>query len=179
MAFGFASPFRVVIAYDDFTSGKRAMSTVGFLEQRMARGTELRTSMWKFDVLRSAKLHQMAVEDAVEADVIIVASAQNGGLSEEARSWVNGWVAKKRGQTAALIALLDFTGENMVEPAFAYSFLQGAAARARIDFLPQEIRPTGANPPALSMRAFSKGRGRSPGLSDPNPPPPQTSGLKN
>ncbi len=146
--------FRVVIVYDDFASGKRAMDTCNFLVCQLGGGIELRTSMWKFDVLRTAKLHQIAVEDAIEADVIIVANARNAGLPAEVKRWVDGWAMRKQGQAAALVALLDFTGEDVQESATVHAFLQGAAADAKIDFLPQEIRFTGSRMPNISS-AFS------------------------
>jgi hypothetical protein len=107
--------FKVVMAYDDFAAGKRAMDTCNFLVFQLGGGIELRSSMWKFDVLRSAKLNQIAVHDAIEADVIIVANARNTGLPEEVKEWINGWVPHKQDQSAALVALLDFTGENTRE----------------------------------------------------------------
>ena len=47
--------------------------------------------MWKFDVLRGVKLNQIAVDDAIKADVIIVANSKNGGLPDEVKRWVEGW----------------------------------------------------------------------------------------
>jgi len=137
---GRKSVFHVVMAYDDFTSGKRAMDACNFLVFQLGDGVEWRSSMWKFDVLGHAKLNQIAIEDALEADVIIVANARNSGLPAEARKWIDGWVPGKRGQTAALVALLDFTGDQLTESAQAYAFLKEAATSADIDFLPQEIR---------------------------------------
>jgi hypothetical protein len=129
------------MVYDDFLAGKRAMDTCNFLAFQLGRGIELRTSMWKFDVLRCAKLNEMAVDDAVEADVIIVANGRDSGLPREVCAWLDAWVPRKRGRTAALLALLDFTGNDEEAPAEALSVLKRAAAGAEIDFLPQEIRP--------------------------------------
>jgi hypothetical protein len=146
---GHKGVFRVVMAYDDFTSGKRAMDACHFLGFQLGGGVELRSSMWKFDILRNARLNEIAVADAIEADVIIVANAPDAGLPEEVARWVEAWVPRKRGQTAALVALLDFTGKDPRESAQAYALLKGAAASASIDFLPQEIRG-----PDNAMAAF-------------------------
>lgn len=146
--------FRVVMAYDDFTAGKRAIDTCNFLVSRIGGSIELRSSMWKFDVLRSVKLNQIAVDDAIEADVIIVANARESGLPEEVKEWVNRWVTRKGGQAAALVALLDFTGEDTRESTRAYDFLKDAASLAKIDFLPQEIRSSKSRMPYTSKTAF-------------------------
>jgi hypothetical protein len=164
--------FRVVMAYEDFTAGKRAIDTCNFLVSRIGKAIELRSSMWKFDVLRSLKLNQMAVDDAVEADVIIVANGRNAGLPEEVKRWVDAWAARKEGQSAALVALLDFTGEQTHESSLAYTFLKSAAGAARIDFLPQEIRslkrrlPAVPAPSALPPRL---GAGKDPFVGRPSP----------
>jgi hypothetical protein len=136
------------MAYDDFASGKRAMDAYHFLVSQLGGGAELRSSMWKFDVLRSTKLNQIAVDDAIEADVIIVANARNGGLPDSVKTWITGWVPRKRGQAAALMALVDFTGEDVQAAVLAHSLLKDAAAEAKIDFLPQEIPfPESSLPP--------------------------------
>jgi hypothetical protein len=142
--------FRVVIAYDDFAAGKRAMDTCNFLVSQFAGEIELKSSMWKFDVLRSTNLNQLAVDDAVEADVIIVANGRESGLPEEVKGWVNTWVPRKHDPAAALVALLDFTGDDTRESAMAHAFLEGAAATAKIDFLVQEIRSSGEYMPPLA-----------------------------
>jgi hypothetical protein len=168
--------FRVLIAYDDFTSGKRAMDACHFLEFQLGSGIELRSSMWKFDILRNARLNEIAVADAIEADVIIIANAPDAGLPDEVARWVQAWVPRKRGQTAALVALLDFTGKNPGESTQAYALLKRAATSARIDFLPQEIHgPDDAMPafPPVPLRQMPPARTDS----VTNRPPPEGWGL--
>jgi len=137
---GRASDFRVVMVYDDFVAGKRAMETCNFLLMQLGRGVQLNSSMWKFDVLRCAKLKEMAVEDALEADVVIVANGRNCGLPPEVIDWLKCWTPTRRSGAAALVALMDYTGEDSREPARAHITLKHAAAKAGMDFLSQEIR---------------------------------------
>jgi hypothetical protein len=157
--------FRVVMAYDDFNSGKRAMDACNFLGFQLGGGVELRSSMWKFDILRNDRLKEIAVEDAIEADVIIVANAPDAGLPVDVARWIEAWVPRKRGQTAALVALLDFTGKDPRESAQAYALLKSAAASASIDFLPQEIRVPGNRIPAFPPAPL------------PHTPPPRTDAV--
>lgn len=168
--------FRVVIAYDDFTSGKRAMDACNFLGFQLGGGVELQSRMWKFDILRNPRLNEMAVGDAIEADVIIVANAPDTGLPDEVTRWIEAWVPQKRGQTAALVALLDFTGKDSRESANAYALLEGAAANASIDFLPQKIRVPGSKLPPLPRVAHKLSP---PPKADPiaTRPPPEGWGL--
>jgi len=69
-----------------------------------------------------------------------VANARNAGLPTSVRSWIAAWVPRKQGQSAALVALLDFTGEEGQEVTEARALLKNAAASAEIDFLPREIQ---------------------------------------
>ena len=163
--------FRVVMAYDDFASGKRAMATCNFLVYRLGGGIELRSSMWKFDVLRSAKLNQMAVDDAIEADVIIVANSRNGGLPDEVKKWVENWVPRKPARDSVLVALLDFTGEDVQASAQARTFLKEAAASAKIDFLPQEIRFRNSRMPLVPSKLFNRRQGTAPNQPGRKTPP--------
>ena len=141
--------FRVVMVYDDFVAGKRAMDTCHFLLQQLGGETKLNSSMWKFDVLRCAKLKQMAVADALEADVIIVANGQNSGLPPEVLDWLKRWTPVRRAGAAALVALVDYTGDDPREPARAQAHLKQAALAAGIEFLSQEIRASDIPEPIL------------------------------
>jgi hypothetical protein len=137
---GLQGMFRVVMVYDDFTAGKRAMDTCNFLLLQLGGGVKLSSSMWKFDVLRCSKLMEMAVEDAVDADVIIVANGPNCGLPDKVIHWLKSWTLARRGGSAALVALMDYTGDDPQEPDRAQVLLKQAASTAGIDFLPHEIR---------------------------------------
>src|SRR6185436_10810805 len=88
---------------------------------------QLRCSMWKFEVLRIPKLRRIAVSDAVEADVIVVATGSSGEVSAEVKQWIESWVPEKRGQTAALVALLQAAAMESIDPAAAEKYLKTAA----------------------------------------------------
>jgi hypothetical protein len=169
--------FRVVMAYDDFASGKRAMNTCDYLVSQFGGGVELRSSMWKFDVLRHTKLNQMAVDDAIEADVIIVANSRNGELPEEVTRWVDQWARRKQGHATALVALLDFTGQNSGPSARALAFLKTAAHRAKMDFLPRQIRTSAGRLFPLTSASFNLGPPPSTAAATPPAPPAEGSGI--
>lgn len=140
--------FNVVIAYEDFRAGKRAMDMCKPLVSLLGSEVQFRNSMWKFDILRSEKLNRIAIGDAIEADIIIVATTQPGDLPEQIKEWVESWVPEKRGQTAALLALMDFPPPEDGVPSLSYNYLEKAAANAGIDFLPQIVQPSGDQEPA-------------------------------
>ena len=134
--------FTAVIVYEDFAAAHRAMDTCKHLMSQLEGDVEFRTSMWKFDLLRNIKLSQIAASDAIEADVIIIAASQNSDLTNEVKAWMESWIPAKRGQSAALVALLDFTNEDMRNSCLAHSFLKNAAATAGMDFIARGIQFT-------------------------------------
>jgi hypothetical protein len=130
--------FSVVIAYEDFDSGRRAMDACKLLVSQLGNEVHLRSSMWKFEVLEVTKLNRIATHDAIEADMIIVATARNGDLPGPVKAWVESWVPEKRGQTAALLALMVFTDGNELDGTNpTRTYLRSAATAAGIDFLQQ------------------------------------------
>lgn len=133
------SAFHVVIAYEDFAAGHRAMDACKLLVSQLDGQVEFRSGMWKFDILRNSKLNQIAAEDAAAADAIIVATSQSGDLPAEVRRWMETWIPLKRGQTSVLLALIESSGDEVANDMTAYKYLRQAAASAEIDFLPQSI----------------------------------------
>ncbi len=139
--------FHVVIAYEDFGSGQRAMDACKLFVSQLDGQVEFRSGMWKFDILRNEKLAQIAAEDAAGADAIIVATSQSADLPAEVRRWMETWIPLKRGQTSVLLALIESSGEDVTKNMTAYEYLRQAAASAQIDFLPQSF--SGGQPAPL------------------------------
>jgi hypothetical protein len=133
------SVFHILMVYEDSLAGKRAMDACQVLMSQLEGEVELRSSMWTFHTLRNPKLSRIATEDAIEADVIIIATGRNSELPGDVRKWIELWVPQKQGQTAALVAMTDFTGGDSARSSVTHVFLKGAAATAGIDFLSQEF----------------------------------------
>ena len=53
--------FNVVIAYEDFRAGKRAMDVCKPLVSMLGNEVQFRNCMWKFDILHNEKLNQIAI----------------------------------------------------------------------------------------------------------------------
>jgi hypothetical protein len=138
--------FHVVIVYEDAAAATGAMQTWSFLKKQLEPDFELRVSMWKFDLLQNGEMQELAVNDALEANLIIVASHTGTTLPMEIESWVQLWASRKRDDSAALIALLDQSAHAQAKWA-TFDFLKGAAARAGMQFLPH-VRYVQIEPPA-------------------------------
>lgn len=149
--------FNVVIAYEDFDTGKRAKETYDFLAHNLGRDCALNNEMWKFDVLRIPKLREIAVKDAAQADIIIVSSHGGSELPSDVKLWVESWL-KQPLKALALVALFDGQREGA---SASRAYLVAAAKRAGIGFFAQPDDVSGQRteellPPFAAERAWSR-----------------------
>jgi hypothetical protein len=102
--------FNVVIAYEDFETGKHAKETYDFLVSNLSHECRFANQMWKFDVLGIPKLREMAAKDAVVADIIIISCHGTHELSADVKAWINSWIY----QSSNAIALVALFGDGAV-----------------------------------------------------------------
>jgi len=126
------SALNVVIAYEDLETGKRALKTYEYLVQQLGQQCLFANQMWKFEVLASPKLKEMAAKDAAGADIIIVAAHDGYELPQDVKSWVDLWLSYNT-EASALVGLFD--GESAETP--VRSYLSAVASRAGIEFFSQ------------------------------------------
>lgn len=127
-------PLRVVIAYDDAAAGKRAMRTMGNLTKGLADEIKLQPLPWRFDLLADTDWFRVAASDAVNADILIIATSSAKPLPDAVGRWVEDAISQKRGTSAAVVALFgpeenpDELGSSRLHG------IQTAAERAGLDF---------------------------------------------
>jgi len=125
--------FNVVIAYEDFETGKHAKKTYDFLVEHLGDECRFNNQMWKFDVLAVPKLLEMAAKDAAHADIVIVSAHGNSDLPPEVKAWMDAWITKP----SRAIALVGLFGAQEYLNNPARGFLAGVARRAGIEFFSQ------------------------------------------
>ncbi len=136
--------FNVVIVYEDFETGKQAKKTYDFLVDNLGPDCHLTHQMWKFDVLGVSKLREIAVKDAVNADIIII-SSHGDEPPPAVIAWIESWL--QDGVSAlALVALFDRSESDNPQLRATREFLSGVATRAGIGFFAQP-----AGPPAITL----------------------------
>src|SRR5438552_15165684 len=84
--------FNVIIAYEDFETGKRAKKICDFLVENLGHDCQFTSQMWKFEVLSIPKLRAMAARDAMMADIVII-SWHGAELPPDVKASVEVWVA--------------------------------------------------------------------------------------
>jgi hypothetical protein len=127
--------FNVVIAYEDFETGKHAKKTYDFLVENIGGDWEFANQMWKFDVLSLPKLRDIAVEDAARADIIMI-SSRGRELPEQVKSWIESWLPIAAGPLA-LVALFQHTREDFAQRDAARKYLAEVARRGNMEFFAQ------------------------------------------
>ena len=133
----------VLIAYEDFETGKHAKETYDFLHEHLRCECTLTNQMWKFDVLNIPKLREIAVRDASAADIIII-SSHGEELPDHVRKWIESWLMQGS-HALALVALFERTDESMVAPFSARSYLSDVARRGGMEFFAQPDEWPGHN----------------------------------
>ncbi len=127
------APLRVVIAYGDLAAGKRAMHVMGELGKRVDDNVQFHTLPWRFDLLADADWRAMATRDALSAEMLIVATSDNGPLPPGVALWIEETIHQKRGTSAAVVALLGHAGNVEAGPRH-WQAIKTAAREAGLDF---------------------------------------------
>jgi hypothetical protein len=128
--------FNVVIAYEDFETGKQAKRTFDVLAEQLKNDCRFTNQMWKFDVLNIPNLREMAAKDAAMADIVIISCRAKEELAPEVKSWIELWLAEQS-QTIALVALLDSSPGFPMEAPKLRRYLSEVAVRGGMEFFAQ------------------------------------------
>jgi hypothetical protein len=127
------STLNVVVAYEDFLTGKKAKETCDFLAENLGTTCQVNNQMWKFDVLSILKLRDMAVNDALQADIVMVSCHGGDELPEAVREWLRAWL-ERAPEAIALVGLFDCTPE---QSAHIRKYLSEAVRGSSIEFFAQ------------------------------------------
>jgi hypothetical protein len=127
--------FNILIAYEDFETGKHAKETYDFLAQNLGGECQLTSQMWKFDVLTIPKLRDIAVRDATLADIILV-SSHGDPLADHVLKWAESWIMEGT-QALALVALFDRPEAQSPALNSVREYLAEVAKRGNMEFFSQ------------------------------------------
>ena len=126
-------PLRVVIAYNDLAAGRRAMRLLSNVGKELGGEVEFQPIPRSFDLLEDMDWRDVAASDAVNADILIIATSDADPLPPAIGRWTDTAIRDNR-RTAAVVALF---GPEENPDRFSSSRLlaiQTAAHRAGLDF---------------------------------------------
>jgi len=126
-------PFTVVVAYEEYDSGLRALELYHRILAHWAEAVDFRLIIWKFEPLGIPSLLAKATDDAIHADLILVSLSGNHALPSEAAAWISGWRDKTvRGPALAL--LLDAQYHAKLHAREILAFLRAVAHHSGLPF---------------------------------------------
>jgi hypothetical protein len=130
------SSIKIVIAYDNAATARRAEAIYKRLAQRLGDDFEFEQRLWRFDVLEEETVRAEATKDTADADIVIVATNDDNQLPAGVQRWLESSLQQHAGG-AALVALLEHASPP-VQP-----YLEDVARRGGLDFFAQSSADDG------------------------------------
>lgn len=131
---GLKQPLRVVIAYDDLAAGRRAMSVLGNVSRALGNSIRFDPIPWSFDLLADIDWRSVAADDAVKADILIIACSSSRPLPAEVGRWTKSAMDRKRGTATAVVALFGVEEAPDGSASPRLEFIKKAAEEAGLEF---------------------------------------------
>lgn len=124
------------ILYEDFATGLRAHLLLDRVRQCLGHGIQANEHLWRFDLLREPELLKEAVEEAVQADLVIVSAHGDGVLPEPLKDWAGEWLLRAGQDVPGVVLALDSRLQRpAAKPPFVDAFRRLLAERSTDMFL--------------------------------------------
>jgi hypothetical protein len=127
-------PLRIVIAYNEVPAGKRAMRVMSDLARGLGEAVEFQPLPWSFDLLADTDWAKVAGDDAVNADILIIATSSADPLPPAVGRWAEAAISRKQGTAAAVVALLGPEEQPDGHDSARLAAIRAAARQAGLDF---------------------------------------------
>lgn len=133
MNFG-GKDLRVLVAYDNFISGKRAMALLKRVDGPGGAGGRLSHIMLRFDLMADPAFFELAVNEALAAEIVVIATAEGKDLPQQVRAWIVRWLLVKETRPLALVVTLDHKLVRAGEPPCVSPYLAKLAHYGKMQF---------------------------------------------
>ena len=129
------SRLNVVIAYADLSSATLARRILYHALAVLSPEITVETSLWKFELLDSGPLQELAMQDAANAQIIIIAAEKEYGLPEGARKWVEACLTNPEVRDVGFVAVLREEPDLFSDGPPSFPALQEFTVSGKTDFL--------------------------------------------
>ncbi len=136
--------FYVLVAYEDMFTHNRVREVCDRLLDQFWGEVEFDFNWWSFKNLQPEHSRELAIAAALEANLIIISAHAGPALPEHVQRWTEAWVTARPSDEGALAGLIGLPNEHGAVPIVTY--LQHAAERAQMDFLPNATAATAQRP---------------------------------
>ena len=129
-----ADDLRVVVAYLNSDSVLRASALLDRVAREADDAGRLICSLWEFKSLAEPALSRLAVVDAKDADLIVIATQEGEALPQEVRIWIVNSLLTKQVHPRALVAILDLDLAQPKTKRVIRPYLEEVARSAKMQF---------------------------------------------
>lgn len=129
----------VLIAYDCPLSARAAQHLVDVVVGGVDHHCMVHKNLWRFDVVELPGLTDLAVEEAIHADMVILASVGGEGLPQGVLKWITGWFQNRGDQSGALVYLYDAEHAHCEPIQRSLKLMESVSSKAGMRFFPQPM----------------------------------------
>jgi len=149
----------VLVAYEDFAAAIRAMAMLKRVGNQCGQQARLIPLIWRFDVLADDSYFELAVGDALAADIIVISAREGKTLPQKIREWIAHWLLVEDRRPPALVATLDYHPVRMKRQSCVLPYLAKLAHYGNMPFFANDgDRASGIDPAPISVRHSSSGQ---------------------
>ncbi len=148
---------KVAVVYQDSLMRAWALDMWERVSSSLKNETVLVQS-WRMEDLTHPRVLPEAVAAGAIADILLVSLRASTGVPLALSVWVEGWLARRGHLAGTLVALLGTSTVPPVERVPAQQYLEAAARRAKLEFMPrQRALPTIGPPLAKEKEGLGAG----------------------
>jgi hypothetical protein len=96
---------KAAVIYDDFDYAARTATLLERAAVHAGEAMQWDVKPWRLDLLKPSSLAAAALDETVDADLIVVALCQTHRLSDELMEWLEQWAAHRQIGDAAMMGL--------------------------------------------------------------------------
>jgi hypothetical protein len=126
---------KIFVAYDSDLSRDRARQIEEELGRRLGRSFTFSISAWKLKSLWHPKMLRMAIEAAVNAEIIVFSLLSGGDMPQAVKNWLEKGLVNTPANRVCLLALLETGGALMPRLSPAEVYLSNLSSRIGVDCL--------------------------------------------
>jgi hypothetical protein len=141
-----AASLNVLVVYEDVCSGIETKDLCDRLARKLEPPGELKASFWSLAALEFPDLAQMAADEAIQADLLIIAVNGSGWLRPSIKIWFSQWARRTANHAGAMVAQLRGILGTDSDLSPAYECLKKIAESAGVDFFSEVVELTRENP---------------------------------
>jgi hypothetical protein len=125
---------RVLLAYEDFELGLRAMDLFVSISRNAGADREAQVSLWRFDFFACPEWRDAAAVQAERADVIILSIRHYDDISDPVRTWLEKGIQRRKLSPGALVIAFDSATSARAVDSPITAYLQALARAGGMDF---------------------------------------------